>query len=131
VAAAGIAAGGVLLATRDERQLGQQLSSVLARAQGSYIAVAELRGPDRRKQGIVFHYGGRPSWVFATFDRALPAGRYRVTLVERDGSEVELGTFALGPDDRSLGSTVLTDIRRVGGLRLRHARDGTTYVADF
>jgi len=131
VAAAGIAAGGVLLATRDERRLGQQLSAVLARAQGSYIAVTELRDARRRKLGVVFHYGGRPSWVFTTLDRPVPPGRYRATLVQRDRPAVELGTFTLGPDDRSLGSTVEVDLRQVTQLRLRHARDGTTYVADF
>jgi hypothetical protein len=131
LAAAGIAAGGVLVATRDERRLGQQLSTVLARAQGSYIAVTELRDAQRRKLGVVFHYGGKPSWVFTTLDRPLPAGRYRMTLVQKDGSGVELGTFAVAAGDRSLGSTVTIDIRQVSGLRLRHERDGTTYAADF
>jgi anti-sigma factor RsiW len=131
LAAAGIAAGGVLVATRDERRLGQQLSTVLARAQGSYIAVTELRDARRHKRGVVFHYGGKPSWVFTTLDRPLPAGRYRATLVQKDGSAVDLGTFALGAGDRSLGSTVAIDLRQVTRLRLRHERDGTTYAADF
>jgi hypothetical protein len=131
LAAAGIAAGGVLVATRDERRLGQQLSTVLTRAQGSYMAVAELRDARQRKLGVVFHYGGKPSWVFTTLDRPLPAGRYRVTLVQKDGSAVDLGTFGLGAGDRSLGSTVEIDLRQVSRLRLRHERDGTTYAADF
>jgi hypothetical protein len=131
LAAAGLAAGGVLIATRDERLLGQQLSAVLARAQGSYIAVTELRDARRRKQGVVFHYGGNPSWVFATLDHSLPAGRYRATLVEKGGAVSELGTFSLGEDDRSLGSTVEVDLREVSQLRLRDERRGMTYVADF
>jgi hypothetical protein len=131
LAAAALAAGGVLVATRDERRLGQQLSTVLARAQGSYIAVTELRDARRRKLGVVFHYGGKPSWVFTTLDRSLPAGRYRMTLVQKDDSAVELGTFTLGTGDRSLGSTVEIDLREASRLRLRHVRDGTTYVADF
>jgi hypothetical protein len=131
LAAAGLAAGGVLLATRDERRLGQQLSAVLARAQGSYIAVTELRDARRQKLGLVFHYGGDPSWVFLTLPRPLPEGRYRATLVQRNGATRALGTFALGADDRSLGSTVRLDLLQVRQLRLRHERDGTTYVADF
>jgi hypothetical protein len=131
LAAAAIAAGAVLIATRDERRLGQQLAGVLARAEGSYIAVTELRDDRRRKLGVVFHYGGQPSWVLTTLDRPLPAGRYRATLVRRDGSAAELGTFVLGRGDRSLGSTVPIDITEVAQLRLRHVRDGTTYVADF
>jgi hypothetical protein len=131
LASAALAAGGVLVVTRDERALGQQLSSVLARAHGSYIAVTELRDGQRRKQGLLFHYGGNPSWLFATLDRPLPEGRYRATLVGRDGATTELGTFALGPQDRSLGSIAAVDLRRVVQLRLRHERDGTIYVADF
>jgi Putative zinc-finger len=131
LAAAAIAAGGVLAATHDERSLGRQLSSVLARAQGSYIAVTELRDAERRRLGMVFHYGGRPSWVFATLDRTLPAGRYRLSLVRRDGSTVDVRTVALGAGDRSLGATVDIDMREVRGLRLENERNGTVYVADF
>jgi hypothetical protein len=54
-----------------------------------------------------------------------------VTLVQKDGSTVELGRFALAAGDRSLGSTVAIDMRQVSGLRLQHERDGTTYAADF
>jgi hypothetical protein len=131
LAAAGLAAGGVLLATRDERRLGQQLSAVLSRAHGTYIAVTELRDAERNKLGLLFHYGGEPSWVFLTLDRPLPEGRYRATLVRRDGSTSDLGTFALGADDRSLGAAVPTNLLQVRQFRLRNERDGTIYVADF
>jgi hypothetical protein len=131
LAAAGLAAGGVLVVTRDERRLGQRLSAVLDRADGKYIAATELRDARRGQVGVVFHYGGNPSWVFATLDRALPAGRYQATLIRRDGATSELATFALGPDDRSFGSTVQINPLEVIQLRLRHERDGTTYVADF
>jgi Putative zinc-finger len=131
LAAAAIAAGAVLAATHDERLLGRQLSAVLARAQGNYIAVTELRDAGRRELGMVFHYGGRPSWVFATLDRPLPPGRYRVSLVRKDGSTVDVRTVELGADDRSLGATVDVDMREVRGLRLENERDGTVYVADF
>jgi hypothetical protein len=131
LAAAALAAGGVLVGTHDERQLGRQLSAVLARAQGSYIAVTELRDAERRKLGTLFHYGGRPSWVFTTLDRPLPPGGYRMSLVRRDGSTVDVGSVALGAGDRSLGSTVHVDLTQVRGVRLENERDGTTYVADF
>jgi hypothetical protein len=121
----------VLVATRDERRLGQQLSGVLARAHGSYIAVTALRDARRRRLGVVFHYGGNPSWVFATLDRPLPPGRNRVTLVTQSGAVSELGTFVLEGGERSLGSTVRLDLRKVMQLRLREERRGTTYVANF
>jgi hypothetical protein len=131
LAAAALATAGVLYVTRDERRLGQQLSAVLARAQGSYIAATELRDASGGKVGVVFHYGGNPSWVFATLDRPLPAGRYRATMTTRAGATPELGTLALTANARSLGSIVPFDIRQATQLRLRHERDGTTYVADF
>jgi hypothetical protein len=131
LAAAGVAAFVVLDATRDERRLGELLSGVLARAHGKYIAVAELRDAQRRKVGVVWHYGGDPSWVFATFHRPPGAGRYRATLIRRDGGATDLGTFALGADDQGLGATIRIDPLQVSQLRLRNQRDGTTYVADF
>jgi hypothetical protein len=131
LAAAGLAAGAVLMVTRDERRLGEQLSAVLDRAQGKYIAATELRDARRRKVGVVFHYGGDPSWVFTALDRPLPAGRYRATLIKRDGGASEVGTFTLDADDRGLGSAIRIDPLQVSQLRLRHERDGTTYVADF
>jgi hypothetical protein len=129
--AAALAAGAVLTVTRDERRLGEQLSAVLDRANGLYIAATELRDARRRKVGVVFHYGGNPSWVFTTLDRPLPAGRYRATLIKRGGGASELGTFTLGADDRGLGSAIQIDPLKVSQLRLRNERDGTTYVADF
>ena len=129
VVAAGIAAGAVLLATRDERRLGQQLSAVLSRAGGQYIAVTELRDDRRRNIGLVFHYGGEPSWVFVTLDRALPPGRYRAELVTRMGASSLLGTFVLDGDDRSFGAAARIDLLQVAELRLHGA--GETYVAHF
>jgi hypothetical protein len=129
LAAAGLAAGVVLVETGDERRLGEQLAAVLERAEGKYIAVTELRDARRRNVGLVFHYGGNPSWVFVTLDRPLPAGRYRAELVTRTGAASELGTFALDGDDRSLGSATRVNLLQVAELRLHGA--GATYVAEF
>jgi hypothetical protein len=130
--AAGVGAtAGVLTATRDERMLGRQLQAVLTRANGQYLAVSELRDPAGRELGRVFHYGGRPSWIFVTLDRPLPRGRYVATLVTRAGTTSELGTFALDDADRSLGSTTRLDLREVTLLRLREDRGGPVYVARF
>ncbi len=125
------AAAGVLVATHDERQLGGQLRAVLTRANGTYIAVTELRDPGGRERGLVFHYGGEPSWVFVTLDRPLPPGRYVASLVTRAGAASELGTFALGGGDLSLGTTTRLDLLGVTQLRLREERGGPVYVARF
>jgi hypothetical protein len=129
LAAAGLAAGAALYDTRDERRLGEQLAAVLARAEGKYIAVTELRDARRRNVGLVFHYGGNPSWVFVTLDRPLPAGSYRAELVTRAGAAHTMGTFTLDEDDRSLGSATRIDLLQVAELRLHGA--GATYIADF
>jgi Putative zinc-finger len=136
VVAAALAAGagataGVLTATRDERLLGRQLQAVLSRANGQYLAVSELRDPAGREVGLVFHYGGQPSWIFVTLERPLPRGRYVATLVTRAGTAAELGTFALDGGDRSLGATTRQDLRQVTSLRLRDDRGGPVYVARF
>jgi Putative zinc-finger len=122
---------GVLSATRDERQLGQQLQAVLTRANGQYLAVSELRDPAGRELGRVFHYGGQPSWILITLDRPLPRGRYIATLVTRAGTTSRLGTFALDGRDRSLAATTEQDLQQVTLLRLRESRGGPVYVARF
>src|SRR5215207_8196455 len=48
--------------------------------------------------------------------------------VLRDGASEPLDTFTLDGDDRSFGSAITLDLRRVTGLRLRDAT-GTSYTA--
>jgi hypothetical protein len=134
--AAALAAGAgatavVLRATRDERQLGSQLGAVLSRADGIYFAVTELRDGKGREAGLVYHYGGHPSWIFVALERALPRGRYVATLVSREGTTSELGRFRLGGRDRSFGATTDVDLLGVTELRLRDERGGPVYVAQF
>jgi hypothetical protein len=129
VAAAAGATVGVLSATRDERLLGRQLQAVLTRANGQYLAVSDLRDPERRAVGLVFHYGGQPSWIFVTLERPLPAGRYVATLVTRAGTAAELETFDLDGRQRSLGATTQVDLRQVTHMRLRNVRGGPVYLA--
>ena len=131
LAAAAGSATGVLTATRDERLLGRQLQAVLSRANGKYLAVSDLRDPAGGKVGLVFHYGGQPSWIFATLGRPLPGGRYVATLVTRAGTTSELGTFELGGAHRSFGATARVDLTQVTHLRLRAARGGPVYTARF
>jgi hypothetical protein len=131
LAAGSGAATGVLTATRDERLLGRQMQAVLARANGKYLAVSELRDPAGREVGLVYHYGGRTSWIFVTLERPLPPGRYVATLLTRTGTTSELGRFELDGRDRSLGSTARVDLRQVTHMRLREERGGPVYIARF
>jgi Putative zinc-finger len=129
--AAGVAAAaGVLVATDDERRLGAQLQAVLSRADGQYIAVTELREPSGGRRGLVFHYGGDPSWIYMSLDRPLPPGRYEVALLMRTGAESRLSEFELGPAQLGLGATVRIDPREASGVLLS-GPDGARYTAHF
>jgi len=79
----------------------------------------------------VFHYGGRPSWIFVTLERELPRGRYVATLVTRAGATSELGRYELGGRGSSFGATTRVDLLGVTELRLRDERGGPVYVARF
>ena len=131
-AAAGAAAvATVLRVTEDERRLGSQLQAVLTRADGKYLAVSELRDGPGREVGLVFHYGGAPSWIFVTLERPLPPGRYVATLVRRAGTASVLGTFELAGGALSFGTTTRVDLLQVTHMRLRAARGGPVYTARF
>jgi Putative zinc-finger len=134
VAAAAAGAAGVatvLRVTEDERRLGSQLQAVLTRADGKYLAVTELRDEAGREVGLVFHYGGAPSWIFVALERPLPPGRYVATLVRRAGPASELGTFELAGGALSFGATTRVDLLHVTDMRLRAARGGPIYTARF
>jgi hypothetical protein len=131
-AAAGAASvATVLRVTEDERRLGSQLQAVLTRADGKYLAVSELRDPAGREVGLVFHYGGAPSWIFVTLERPLAPGRYVATLVRRAGPASELGRFELARGALSFGTTTRADLLHVTHLRLRRERGGPVYTARF
>ena len=132
--AAALAAAAVVIVleqTQDERRLGGQLQAVLSRAHGKYLAVTELRDRPGREAGLVFHYGGEPSWIFVTLERPLPPGRYVATLVMRTGRTSELGTYRLGGGALSFGTTTRVDLLQVTHMRLRAARGGPVYTARF
>ena len=131
LAAAAAAVVIVLEQTEDERRLGGQLQAVLSRAHGKYLAVTELRDRPGREAGLVFHYGGEPSWIFVTLERPLPPGRYVATLVMRSGRTSELGTYRLGGGALSFGATTPVDLLQVTQMRLRAEHGGPVYTARF
>ena len=130
-AAAAASVATVLRVTGDERRLGSQLQAVLTRADGKYLAVSELRDAAGREVGLVFHYGGEPSWIFVTLERPLPPGRYVATLVMRSGRTSELGTYRLGGGALSFGATTPVDLLQVTQMRLRAEHGGPVYTARF
>jgi Putative zinc-finger len=83
---AGLAAGAVHVAGRDDRELAAAARRTLAVAGGKYFAAFPLVAGDGRQQGVVFGYQGDPAWVVVTFDEPPAGGPYAVELVGLDGT---------------------------------------------
>ena len=82
---AGLAAGAVHLAGRDDRELADAVRRTLAVAGGDYFASFALVDGDGRQHGVAFGYQGDPPWVVVTLDQPPTGGPYTVELVGLDG----------------------------------------------
>ena len=122
-------AGGTYLALRSDVRFADHYREVFAAAQGEYFASSPLYSGDR-PLGQVFAYQGSPSWVFMVLDGANTAQRFEVKLVERNGTEISLGSFKRLPGTTSWGSALPVDLRSVWAVRLVPDR-GSTLEAEF
>jgi hypothetical protein len=118
VAAAALAVGLVVGATRDDVRLAQHYRATLAEAHGSYFEAARLRAPGEVPAGIVYAYRGTPSWIFVYVDRAHRSTAYKVELAMTSGKRVPLPSFRLDPATGSAGEAIPVDIHRVAAVRL-------------
>lgn len=118
VAAAALAVGLVVGATRDDVRLAQHYRATLAEAHGSYFEAARLRAPGEVPAGIVYAYRGTPSWIFVYVDRAHRSTAYRVELAMTSGKRVPLPSFRLDPATGSAGEAIPVDIHGVAAVRL-------------
>lgn len=111
VLAAAVAAGSVLWATADEREVAAHYEAALDEANGEYFGVKPLNASDGTKNGIVFAYEGEPSWVFVVFEGADP-GTYRAELVTKTGM-TDLGEFDVQSDPATWSADMnsLKDVR--------------------
>jgi hypothetical protein len=118
VAAAALAVGLVLGATRDDVRLAEQYRATLAEAHGSYFEAARLRAPGDVPAGIVYAYRGKPSWIFVYVDRAHRSATYTVELAMTSGERVPLPSFQLDRATGSAGEAIPVDVHRVAAIRL-------------
>jgi Putative zinc-finger len=132
VVAATVAVAGVLIATRDDRDLAAHLKSDLAEAGGDYFGVESLRDPDGMKDGVVFAYEGSPGWLFLDVDDGLAPGEYAAELVMADGSTRALGdSFELSADKAWWASAMPVSWRDVARLRIKDDSGAQVLVARF
>jgi anti-sigma factor RsiW len=127
VLAAALGGGAVLRATSADRRLADSYRGILAEGQGSFFAVAPLKGTGA---GTVWGYQGEPPWLFATLDVDEP-GRYRVQLVTVEGVRMPLGGADLGAGRETWGAAIPVDLDAVGELRFEQVGGPSVLSATF
>jgi hypothetical protein len=116
--AAAVAGTGVWLATGSDRQAAAQFRTALERADGKYLGVEVLRGPDGARVGHVAVYLGRPSWIFAVIDEGHPVGTFDVEIIGPSGDRQPAGTVTIDATRRGGGLVFPPDIERVAAILL-------------
>jgi hypothetical protein len=129
VAAAALAVGVVLGATRDDHRLAEQYRATLAEAHGSYFEAARLRAPGDVPAGVVYAYRGTPSWIFVYVDAAHRSTTYSVELATTSGKRVPLPSFRIDPATGSAGVAIPLDIHSVAAVRLVGSERGDVLEA--
>jgi hypothetical protein len=121
--AAAVAGGSAWLATSSDRQAAALFRTALERADGKYLGVEVLRGPDDARVGHVAVYLGRPSWIFAVIDEGTGVGKFDVEVVGPSGDRQPAGTLEIDPDRRGAGLVLPAGLDRVAAIVLV-PRDG-------
>jgi hypothetical protein len=116
-AAAALASGILVGATRDDVRLAEHYRATLAEAHGSYFEVARLRAPGGVPAGVAYAYRGAPSWIFVYVDAA-HRRTYEVELAMVSGARVPLPTLRIDPKTGSAGATLTIDVHDVAAVRL-------------
>jgi Putative zinc-finger len=132
VVAAAVAIGGVLFATREDRELAASLRADLEEADGDYFGVKALRNPDGFKDGVVFAYEGSPSWIFLDMNEDMESGTYSAEVEMEDGTTHTLGSpFELGADKAWWASALPVTLHDVTFLRIRNDHGAQVLTARF
>ena len=130
--AAVVAAGGVLFATREDRELGADLRADFAEADGDYFGVKPIRNPDGAKEGVVFGYEGSPAWIFLDVEEGMAPGEYVAELVMEDGTTHVLGSpFELSEEKQWWASALPVSLHDVEFLRIRSESGAQVLSARF
>jgi hypothetical protein len=121
-------AASVLVATREERELGASYRRTLAIADGEYFTAAPLYAAGREAVGHVFGYQGSPSWLFLVVTGGARPGTYRIRLTTEDGTSRRIGEITLRAGRGSWGGSLPVDFHDVAEIGLR--RGGRILEAD-
>jgi hypothetical protein len=127
-AAAALAAGIVVGATRDDVRLADHYRATLAEAHGSYFEAARLRAPGGVPVGIAYAYRGAPSWIFVYVDAAHRRS-YDAELAMASGARVPLPSLRIDPKTGSAGATLTLDVHDVAAIRLLGREPGDVLEA--
>lgn len=124
-AAIAVTAGGMLLATRDDRRLAEHYRATLEHAGGSYFGAVRLADAAGRPGGVLFAYRGSPSWILVTVAPSYRSSIERAELVDRGGRRIPLMSFRLA--DGAWGGSIRVDLRQVAAVHLV-GRDGRSVL---
>jgi hypothetical protein len=125
VVAAVVASVAILWLSSDDRQLAGYVRDQLAEANGEYFRVEPLRDPDGIKDGVLFGYEGKPSWMFVDIDGPVKRGEYQAQLVTEDGRSLDWGEpFELSPDKRWWAQSLPVDLHDVAMVRIISTEHG-------
>ena len=115
---AGLAGGGVLWQTRDERELAAHYQETLDEAHGRYLVAADLVAAGTPEAGHVFAYEGSPPWLFVTVSAEAEPGPYQIQMVTRDGRLTDLGTVTVRDGAAGWGANIGVHVRDIRLVQL-------------
>lgn len=129
--AALLGAGGVYLATNEDREAGAYYRAQFAAAGGKYLVVSGVRDRGHHELGRVFAYEGDPSWLLITADRGTGPGTYEVMLETTDGSRLSVGDMEVTASGGSWGHAIPVDVHRLAYVELAPGAGGASLEASF
>ncbi|HWL65968.1 MAG TPA: hypothetical protein VNP73_08340, partial [Actinomycetota bacterium] len=123
-------AGGVMLASAEDREIASHYKEALAEANGDYFGVKPLMVPNGSKVGNVFSYGGETDWMFVVFNEGMGPGVYQVDIRTESRGTVGAGVITLGGNERTWGADLTVELKDVEALVFTE-RSGDVFEADF
>ena len=129
--AAVLGAGGVYLATMEDREAGAYYRAQFAESGGKYLVVSAVRDRGHHELGRVFAYEGDPSWLLITADRGTGPGTYEVKLETTDGARLSAGDMEVTAAGGSWGHAIRVDVHRLAYVELDPRGGGAPLEATF
>jgi hypothetical protein len=115
---AALGAGGVFIATRNDRMLANGYVRALREAGGTEFRAAKLLTTEGNNVGQVFAYEGNPSWVYVIVKAPASETRYRITGFDQSGGSVDLGRMTLADTQADWARTTTMKLSHLRLVRL-------------